>query len=118
MTAERTLAAGTTTLYTNTSGAGQAITVWGVSVSVSAEQTTAGTASVAHAHVAVGATTIHQVGIVIVGVGSGHLASSIDLGGSQFFLANGGTITLVDTTNSTNVTADCTITLDIDTGTP
>lgn len=115
--AAKTVTAGSATLYTNTSGGSQSIIAWEFTLSLSAVEATAGTTATATAQIQIGGTVVAQLDVLVTGVGSVAVPIKINPGGAEYLLANNGTITVVTTTNATNVSGDATITFDAVAGT-
>lgn len=115
--ASKTVTAGSATLYTNTSGAEQSIVAWEFTLTLSAAESTAGAVATATVQLQIGGTVVAQLDCLVVGVGAQTVSISISPGGNEYRLLNNGTITVVTTTNATNVSGDATITFDSPVGT-
>lgn len=113
----RSVTAGTTVLYTNSSGSGQNVTVWGAWLDCTSIESTAGTTAHGNAAITINAVNVIQVEALCIGSGSGHGDIAFSECGQSFFLPNGATIALVTSGNASFVSASCAIVCDIQTGT-
>lgn len=94
-----------TTLYTNTSGGAQAVSVWGWSISLAILETAASTAVRFNGALQINGVTIGQVEALTQGVGWAAIAKSDNNGGAQYLLPNNGIIAIVGSTPFTNPSA-------------